>query len=142
MANELNRRLFLENGPAVLADSDRAARTTSDAYRILREAEHSRGELQRRQSHRRGLTASAHSRKEFDMRDEIFDREYQQGRDALNDGIDRAVAKIGDFFTAAGPSSHQAAPSMRSSSTRRGSASRRPAKRAKPVKAARRARAA
>ena len=29
------------------------------------------------------------------MRDEIFDREYQAGRDALNDGIDRAVQAIG-----------------------------------------------
>ncbi len=26
------------------------------------------------------------------MRDEIFDREYQAGRDALHDGIDRLVA--------------------------------------------------
>ena len=29
------------------------------------------------------------------MRDEIFDREYQTGRDALNDGIDRLVGEIG-----------------------------------------------
>ena len=29
------------------------------------------------------------------MMDEIFDRNYQQGRAALNDGIDRAVATIG-----------------------------------------------
>lgn len=29
------------------------------------------------------------------MRDEIFDREYQAGRDALHDGIDRLVAGIG-----------------------------------------------
>lgn len=32
------------------------------------------------------------------MRDEIIDREYQAGRDALNDGIDRLVAGIGDTF--------------------------------------------
>ena len=36
------------------------------------------------------------------MRDEIFDREYQAGRDALNDGIDRGVQAIGRFFSAAG----------------------------------------
>ena len=41
MANGLNRRLFLENGPTLFADSDRAARTTSDAYRILRQAKRS-----------------------------------------------------------------------------------------------------
>lgn len=29
------------------------------------------------------------------MRDEIFDRDYQAGRDALHDGIDRFVAGIG-----------------------------------------------
>jgi len=29
------------------------------------------------------------------MRDEIFDREYQAGRDALHDGIDKLVAGIG-----------------------------------------------
>jgi hypothetical protein len=29
------------------------------------------------------------------MRDELFDRDYQAGRDALNDGIDRLVAGIG-----------------------------------------------
>ena len=29
------------------------------------------------------------------MRDEIFDRDYQAGRDALNDGIDRLFASIG-----------------------------------------------
>ena len=28
------------------------------------------------------------------MRDEIFDREYQQGREAMNDGIDRLLANI------------------------------------------------
>jgi len=32
------------------------------------------------------------------MRDEIFDREYQAGRDALNDGIDRLVAGFGQTF--------------------------------------------
>lgn len=29
------------------------------------------------------------------MRDEIFDRDYQAGRNALNDGIDRLVREIG-----------------------------------------------
>ena len=29
------------------------------------------------------------------MRDEIFDREYQAGREALNNGIDRLFASIG-----------------------------------------------
>ncbi len=29
------------------------------------------------------------------MRDEIFDRDYQAGRDALNDGIDRLISNIG-----------------------------------------------
>ena len=29
------------------------------------------------------------------MRDEIFDREYQLGRNALNDGIDRLIAGAG-----------------------------------------------
>ena len=32
------------------------------------------------------------------MRDEIYDREYQAGRDALNDGIDRLVVGIGQTF--------------------------------------------
>ena len=40
------------------------------------------------------------------MRDEIFDREYQQGRDALNDGIDRAIAKISSFVTTTGRAIH------------------------------------
>ena len=29
------------------------------------------------------------------MRDEIFDRDYQNGRDALHDGIDRLIKSIG-----------------------------------------------
>jgi hypothetical protein len=29
------------------------------------------------------------------MRDEMYDREYQAGRDALHDGIDRLIAGIG-----------------------------------------------
>lgn len=29
------------------------------------------------------------------MRDEIYDREYQAGRDALHDGIDRLISGIG-----------------------------------------------
>lgn len=32
------------------------------------------------------------------MRDEIFDRDYQAGRDALNNGIDRLLAGIGQTF--------------------------------------------
>ena len=32
------------------------------------------------------------------MHDEIFDREYQAGREALNHGIDRLVAGIGQTF--------------------------------------------
>jgi len=28
------------------------------------------------------------------MRDEIFDRDYQAGRDALNDGIDRLISRL------------------------------------------------
>jgi len=38
MAYGLNRRLFLENGPAVFADIARTALATSDAYRLLRQA--------------------------------------------------------------------------------------------------------
>jgi hypothetical protein len=34
-------------------------------------------------------------KKEAVMRDEIFDRDYQAGRDALHDGIDRLIAGIG-----------------------------------------------
>ena len=36
------------------------------------------------------------------MRDELYDREYQAGRDALHDGIDRMVLAIGRLFAAAG----------------------------------------
>ena len=32
------------------------------------------------------------------MRDEIYDRDYQAGRDALHDGIDRLVSGIGQTF--------------------------------------------
>ncbi len=35
------------------------------------------------------------------MHDEIFDREYQAGRDALNDGIDRLIAGIGAVLAGA-----------------------------------------
>ncbi len=34
------------------------------------------------------------------MRDEIFDRDYQAGRDALNDGIDRLIEGIGETLRA------------------------------------------
>jgi len=36
--------------------------------------------------------------KEAQMRDEMFDRDYQAGRDALNDGIDKLVAAVGTAF--------------------------------------------
>ncbi|MDV3256845.1 MAG: hypothetical protein LOX97_03500 [Sphingomonas sp.] len=32
------------------------------------------------------------------MRDEIYDREYQAGREELHAGIDRLVAEIGQTF--------------------------------------------
>ena len=34
------------------------------------------------------------------MRDEIFDRDYQAGRNALNDGIDRLISEIGGALRA------------------------------------------
>ena len=34
------------------------------------------------------------------MRDEIYDRDYQAGRDALHDGIDRLLAELGESFRA------------------------------------------
>lgn len=76
------------------------------------------------------------------MRDEMFDREYQQGRDALNDGIDRAVAKISEFFSTTGRAIHkfefdapwQDGPARPSSRLVQRSA---PAKRATPIKRAR-----
>jgi hypothetical protein len=34
------------------------------------------------------------------MRDELFDRDYQAGRDALNDGIDRLISQIGGALRA------------------------------------------
>lgn len=34
------------------------------------------------------------------MRDEIFDRDYQAGRNALNNGIDRLVSEIGGALRA------------------------------------------
>ena len=34
------------------------------------------------------------------MRDEMFDRDYQAGRDALNDGIDKLVRTTGAAFRA------------------------------------------
>ncbi len=64
------------------------------------------------------------------MRDEIFDREYQAGRDALNDGIDKAVQAIGAFFATTGRAIHRFefdAPWQKSV----------PAKPAKPAKRAR-----
>ena len=32
------------------------------------------------------------------MRDEIYDREYQAGRDALHEGVDRLAASVGETF--------------------------------------------
>ena len=32
------------------------------------------------------------------MRDQIFDRDYAAGRDALNDGIDRLIASTAEVF--------------------------------------------
>ena len=40
------------------------------------------------------------------MRDEIFDREYQQGREAMNQGIDRLLLAIGRFVTTTGRAIH------------------------------------
>ena len=62
------------------------------------------------------------------MRDEIFDREYQQGRDALNDGIDKIVHAVSDFFSVTGKAINRFefdAPWQRPAL---------PAKRTKPVK--------
>jgi hypothetical protein len=81
---------------------------------------------------RRGLIASTNFGKEIDMRDEIFDREYQQGRDALNDGIDRAIASIARFVTTTGRAIHAFefdAPWLKSERSK-------PAKRVKRVRAA------
>lgn len=36
------------------------------------------------------------------MRDEMYDREFQQGRAALNDGIDRLIARVASFWLATG----------------------------------------
>lgn len=36
------------------------------------------------------------------MRDELFDRDFQQAREGLNHGIDRLVARIGRFFVTTG----------------------------------------
>lgn len=33
------------------------------------------------------------------MRDELFDRDYQSGRDQLNSGIDRAIAHLGSTLS-------------------------------------------
>ena len=63
------------------------------------------------------------------MRDEIFDREYQQGRDALNDGIDRAVHAIGAFFATTGRAIHRFefdAPWQRTAPAKRTKAVKRP----------------
>ena len=32
------------------------------------------------------------------MRDELYDRDYQAGRDLLHDGIDRLLARMGGFI--------------------------------------------
>ena len=69
------------------------------------------------------------------MRDEIFDRDYQAGREAFNDGIDHVIASISQFVATTGRAIHAFefdAPWQRVP----------PAKLAKSAKAARRARAA
>lgn len=35
------------------------------------------------------------------MRDELFDREYQAGREALNSGIDRGLTRLGHALVTA-----------------------------------------
>ncbi len=39
-------------------------------------------------------TAGATNRKETNMRDQLFDRDYQNGRDALHHGIDALLAYV------------------------------------------------
>ena len=34
------------------------------------------------------------------MRDELYDRDYQAGRDALHEGIDRLIARLSETFEA------------------------------------------
>jgi hypothetical protein len=41
------------------------------------------------------------------MRDEIFDRDYQQGRDAMNDGIDRGLARLAAHLRTVGETLHR-----------------------------------
>lgn len=41
------------------------------------------------------------------MRDEIFDRDYQQGRAAMNDGIDRGFAALAAHLRVLGETLHQ-----------------------------------
>ena len=41
------------------------------------------------------------------MRDEIFDRDYQQGRNAMNDGIDRGLAALATHFRVLGETLHR-----------------------------------
>jgi hypothetical protein len=81
-------------------------------------------------------------RREFDMVDEKYDRDYQASRQALNNGIDDAFAALGRFFATTGRAIHkfefdapwQDAPARRSSRSLQPSE---PAKRAKPVNHAR-----
>lgn len=42
------------------------------------------------------------------MRDELFDRDFQGGRAVLNEGIDRLIARIGEFFRRTGEAQHRA----------------------------------
>lgn len=34
------------------------------------------------------------------MRDELYDRDFQQARSGMNDGIDRLIGSLSDFFSA------------------------------------------
>ncbi len=42
------------------------------------------------------------------MRDELYDRDYQAGRDALHDGIDRLVRRVARFVRETGEAQHRA----------------------------------
>jgi hypothetical protein len=42
------------------------------------------------------------------MRDELFDRDYQSGREALHDGIDRLARRVAAFLRATGEAQHRA----------------------------------
>ena len=41
------------------------------------------------------------------MRDELFDRDFQQGREALNSGIDTLLGRAAAFFRDTGEAAHR-----------------------------------